>query len=56
MNWFLRPEQTVHRYGTKWMDKELLKTAREVQHYSTDIAGKCFVLHVKDYVRGNFII
>lgn len=52
INWFFRPHQTVHRYGTKWMDKELLRTSRTNLHNSSDIIGKCLVLYVKDFIRG----
>jgi hypothetical protein len=52
INWFFRPYQTVHRYATKWMDKELLRTSRTNLHNTSDIIGKCLVLYVKDFIRG----
>lgn len=52
VNWFFRPEHTVHKYGFKWMEKEVLKTSRFQVHTEQELAGKCLVLHVKDYIRG----
>ncbi|KAJ3196333.1 hypothetical protein HK101_009249 [Irineochytrium annulatum] len=51
-NWFLRPEQTVHKATSRFMENEVLKSNRSETYSSDDIEGQCWVLFVKDYVRG----
>ena len=51
-NWFLRPEQTVHKASTKFMENEVFKT-NHTEHYTVkDIEGRCAILYVRDYTRG----
>ncbi|KND01501.1 uncharacterized protein SPPG_03301 [Spizellomyces punctatus DAOM BR117] len=50
--WFLRPEQTVHRANTKFMHNEVFKTNHTENYYANEIVGRCWVLYIRDYVRG----
>lgn len=50
--WYLLPEQTVHKASTKFMEKEVLKSNQFVNYSVKDVAGKCWILQVKDYCRG----
>ncbi|KAJ3328416.1 hypothetical protein HDU76_010011 [Blyttiomyces sp. JEL0837] len=50
--WFLRPEQTHHKANTKFMTNEVLKSNRSETYLSSEITGRCWVMYVKDYVRG----
>ncbi|KAI8920986.1 Bromodomain-containing protein [Powellomyces hirtus] len=50
--WFLRPEQTVHRANTKFMQNEVFKTNHMETYYADEIVGRCWVLHYRDYIRG----
>ncbi|KAJ3075075.1 hypothetical protein HDU98_009254 [Podochytrium sp. JEL0797] len=52
-SWFLRPHQTYQLQSAKFMDNEVLKTNRLESYDAVDaIVGRCWVLYVKDYVRG----
>ncbi|KAJ3209525.1 hypothetical protein HDU67_006153 [Dinochytrium kinnereticum] len=51
-NWYLRPEQTVHKATAKFMENEVLKSNRTETYTTDEVVGKCWVLFVKDYVRG----
>ena len=50
--WFLYPEQTVHKASTKFMEKEVLKSNQFVNYSVKDVAGKCWILQTKDYLKG----
>ncbi|KAJ3094187.1 hypothetical protein HK100_006246 [Physocladia obscura] len=50
--WFLRPEQTYQLATSKFMENEVLKTNRLELYDGNDILGRCWVLFVKDYVKG----
>ncbi|KAJ3037964.1 hypothetical protein HDV00_001167 [Rhizophlyctis rosea] len=50
--WFLRPEQTVHKASQRFMEKEVFRTTHLEDYYTADIVGRCYVLHVRDYIRG----
>ncbi|KAJ1556322.1 hypothetical protein HK405_002012 [Cladochytrium tenue] len=51
-NWFLRPEQTVHKASMKFVENEVLKSNRSETYLADDIIGRCWVLFIKDFVRG----
>ncbi|KAJ3416494.1 hypothetical protein HDV05_001231 [Chytridiales sp. JEL 0842] len=51
-NWLLRPEQTVHKATQRFMENEVLKSNRSETYVIDDLIGRCWVLYVKDYVRG----
>ncbi|KAJ3098619.1 hypothetical protein HDU97_003884 [Phlyctochytrium planicorne] len=51
-NWYLRPEQTVHKATTRFMENEVLKSNRNETYTADDIVGRCWVLYVKDYIKG----
>ncbi|KAI9330272.1 hypothetical protein DFJ73DRAFT_97048 [Zopfochytrium polystomum] len=51
-NWFLRPEQTVHKASMKFIENEVLKSNRSETYLAEDIVARCWVLFIKDYVRG----
>ncbi|KAI8897607.1 Bromodomain-containing protein [Globomyces pollinis-pini] len=51
--WFLRPEQTTHKLNTKFLPQEVFKTTVLENYMSNEIAGKCMILHVNDFIRGN---
>ncbi|KAJ3009769.1 UNVERIFIED_CONTAM: hypothetical protein HDU68_002502 [Siphonaria sp. JEL0065] len=50
--WFLRPHQTFQLASAKFMENEVLKTNRLESYDSQEIVGRCWVLNVKDYLRG----
>ncbi|KAF9979523.1 hypothetical protein BGZ65_006438 [Modicella reniformis] len=50
--WFLRPEQTVHPYASRFYPSEVLKASGSHEHTVEEIQEKCFVLYVRDFVRG----
>ena len=49
---FLRPEQTVQRVGTMFFEKEVFKTNQNLPFFVEDILGRCWVMILKDYIRG----
>ncbi|KAJ3266147.1 hypothetical protein HDU77_002278 [Chytriomyces hyalinus] len=51
-NWFLRPHQTFQLASSKFMENEVLRTNRIETYPTSDIVGRCWVLFVKDYLRG----
>jgi chromatin structure-remodeling complex subunit RSC1/2 len=51
-NWFLRPEQTVHKASQKFLENEVLKSNRSETYSMDDVVGRCWVLYIKDYIRG----
>ncbi|KAI9338453.1 hypothetical protein BDR26DRAFT_803626, partial [Obelidium mucronatum] len=50
--WFLRPDQTYQLASAKFMENEVLKTNRLESYDAQEIVGRCWVLFVKDYLRG----
>ncbi|KAJ3388704.1 hypothetical protein HDU84_009549 [Entophlyctis sp. JEL0112] len=50
--WFLRPEQTYQLATSKFMENEVLKTNHLESYDVQDIVGRCWVLFVKDYLKG----
>ncbi|KAI9105477.1 Bromodomain-containing protein [Phlyctochytrium arcticum] len=50
--WYLRPEQTVHTAGTRFMQNEVFKTNHTEEYKADEIIGRCWVLFIRDYVRG----
>lgn len=51
-NWFLRPEQTVHPANRKFYPNEVFKSDKYADYSADDVQGRCWVQHIKDYVRG----
>ena len=49
-SWFCYPEQTVHGPERRFMEREVFKTTFTRDEPISDILGKCYVLHVRDYV------
>ncbi|KAG0250955.1 hypothetical protein BG011_007954, partial [Mortierella polycephala] len=50
--WFLRPDQIVHSYASRFYPSEVVKASGSHEHPLGDILGRCFVLYTRDYVRG----
>ncbi|RIB06835.1 hypothetical protein C2G38_2007116 [Gigaspora rosea] len=50
--WYYHPEQTKHQVSKKFFQNEVFKTNTFHDHLMQDVLGKCFVLQVKDYVKG----
>ncbi|KAI8602877.1 hypothetical protein EDD21DRAFT_303076 [Dissophora ornata] len=50
--WFLRPDQIVHPYASRFYPTEVLKASASHEHLVDEILEKCFVLYTRDYVRG----
>ncbi|CAG8594413.1 12375_t:CDS:10 [Cetraspora pellucida] len=50
--WYYHPEQTKHQVSKKFFENEVFKTNTFHDHSMQDVLGKCFVLQVKDYVKG----
>lgn len=50
--WFLRPDQIVHPYASRFYPSEVLKASASHEHLVDEIMEKCFVLFTRDYVRG----
>ncbi|KAJ3084831.1 hypothetical protein HDU99_001907 [Rhizoclosmatium hyalinum] len=50
--WFLRPQQTYQLASAKFIENEVLKTNRTESYDAQEIVGRCWVLYVKDYLRG----
>ncbi|KAI9003215.1 Bromodomain-containing protein [Gaertneriomyces semiglobifer] len=50
--WYLRPEQTVHRASAKFMQNEVFKTNHAEDYFADEIFGRCWVLFIKDYIKG----
>ncbi|KAG0298225.1 hypothetical protein BGZ98_000277, partial [Dissophora globulifera] len=49
--WFLRPDQIVHPYASRFYPSEVLKASGH-EHLVSEIQDKCFVLYTRDYIRG----
>jgi len=50
--WFLRPEQIIHPYTTRFYPSEVVKATGSHEHLVNEIIDKCYVLYLRDYVRG----
>ncbi|KAG0006693.1 hypothetical protein BGZ80_005173, partial [Entomortierella chlamydospora] len=50
--WFLRPDQIVHPYASRFYPSEVLKASGSHEHLVSEIQDKCYVLYTRDYVRG----
>ncbi|KAF9902978.1 hypothetical protein EC991_004312 [Linnemannia zychae] len=50
--WFLRPEQIVVPYASRFYPSEVVKMSERVDYFLDDVQGRCYVLQTKDYVRG----
>jgi chromatin structure-remodeling complex subunit RSC1/2 len=50
--WYLFPENTIHKATTKFMEKEVLKTGHHENYLCSEIIGRCWVLFIRDYIRG----
>lgn len=51
-NLFLRPDQTMHPETRKFYKNEVFKSDIFSEHISSETAGRCLVMFIKDYVRG----
>ncbi|SCV01659.1 LAMI_0G12904g1_1 [Lachancea mirantina] len=51
--WYLRPEQTVHRYDRIFYKNEVVKSGQYRDHLVEEIVGKCYVCHFTRYQRGD---
>lgn len=52
VSWFLKPEQTVHKLMTKFIKNEVFRTNHYENYLDNEIIGRCYVLFIKDYLRG----
>ncbi|KAG0206411.1 hypothetical protein BGX28_002127 [Mortierella sp. GBA30] len=50
--WFLRPENIVHPYASRFYPSEVVKASGVHEHLVEDVVERCFVLQPKDYIRG----
>ncbi|KAG9321032.1 hypothetical protein KVV02_004993 [Mortierella alpina] len=50
--WFLRPEQIVHSYTSRFYPSEVVKASGPHEHLVDEIQERCFVLYTRDFVRG----
>ncbi|KAG4025084.1 hypothetical protein MFRU_067g00130 [Monilinia fructicola] len=50
--WYLRPEQTVHRYDKHFYENEVVKTGRYIDHKIDDVVDRCFVMFFTRYFKG----
>ncbi|KAF9084728.1 hypothetical protein BGX23_010265 [Mortierella sp. AD031] len=50
--WFLRPEQVIVPYASRFYPSEVVKMSERLDYSLGDIQGRCFVLQTKDYIRG----
>lgn len=49
--WFYRPEQTVHKAGRKFMEKEVLRSDKNTPVNINQIKGLCYVMYVKNFMK-----
>ncbi|XP_050071775.1 protein polybromo-1 [Anopheles maculipalpis] len=47
----LRPHETFHVQTRKFMEQELFKSDQHIQIPLSKVLNKCFVMHVRDYVK-----
>ncbi|KAG0292373.1 hypothetical protein BGZ96_004177 [Linnemannia gamsii] len=50
--WFLRPEQIIVPYASRFYPSEVVKMSERVDYFLGDVLGRCYVLQTKDYIRG----
>lgn len=50
--WFLRPEQIIVPYASRFYPSEVVKMSERVDYFLGDVQGRCYVLQTKDYIRG----
>jgi chromatin structure-remodeling complex subunit RSC1/2 len=50
--WFLHQEQTIHPISRKFYEKEVFKSNQFEDNAIDKVIGKCYVLFIKDYVKG----
>lgn len=50
--WFLRPEQIVYPYSSRFYPSEVLKASGSHEHMVDEIQERCFVLFIRDFIRG----
>ncbi|KAI9643481.1 hypothetical protein NHQ30_008100 [Ciborinia camelliae] len=50
--WYLRPEQTVHRFDKHFYENEVVKTGRYIDHKIDDVIDRCFVMFFTRYFKG----
>lgn len=51
--WYIRPEQTCHRYDRLFYSNEVCKTGEYRDHLATDIVGPCYVFFLTHYQKGD---
>ncbi|KAG5461413.1 MAG: hypothetical protein BJ554DRAFT_6403 [Olpidium bornovanus] len=50
--WYYRPDQTVHQATRQFWENEVFKTMKIEDVPVASVLGRCFVLPIKDYMRG----
>ena len=50
-NYFYRPNETYHLATRKFLQKELFKSDFCASIPPSDVIGKCYVMHVRDYFK-----
>ncbi|GJJ78572.1 hypothetical protein EMPS_10931 [Entomortierella parvispora] len=50
--WFLRPDQIVHPYSSRFYADEVVRVSGVHPHALSEVIEKCFVLLPRDYTRG----
>ncbi|KAG0049947.1 hypothetical protein BGZ83_005250 [Gryganskiella cystojenkinii] len=50
--WFLRPEQIVRPYSSRFYADEVLKASGVHPHAISEVIERCFILQPRDYIRG----
>ena len=50
-NYFYRPNETFHLATRKFLEKELFKSDFCTSIPPSEIIGKCYVMHVRDYFK-----
>ena len=49
-NWYLRPEEAKHMPTRMFYEQECFQSNIEDTNPMASIMGKCFIMHIKDYV------
>lgn len=50
-NYFYRPNETFHLATRKFLQKEVFKSDFNTSISPSEIIGKCYVMHVRDYFK-----
>ena len=50
-NYFYRPSETFHLATRKFLQKEVFKSDFYTSISPSEIIGKCYVMHVRDYFK-----